>query len=98
VGFGDIIAGEAQTFVLRISRMDATHWVFIWFLLAQQTNGKLLWLYRISWIIWVTLGIAYWAIVINFITKALKVIRLLKKTIANTFRLMKFYLLISPKN
>jgi hypothetical protein len=79
VGFGDIIAGEAQTFVLRISRMDATHWVFIWFLLAQQTNGKLLWLYRISWIIWVTLGIAYWAIVINFITKALKVIRLLKK-------------------
>jgi hypothetical protein len=25
VGFGDIIAGEAQTFVLRISRMDATH-------------------------------------------------------------------------
>ncbi|XP_046636397.1 potassium channel subfamily K member 2-like [Daphnia pulicaria] len=62
------------------SYLDATYFSFLTLtsvgfgdiVAAQQTNGKLLWLYRISWIIWVTLGIAYWAIVINFITKALK--------------------------
>lgn len=41
--------------------------------LAQETHASYLWFYRICWIIWVTLGIAYWAIIISFITKALKV-------------------------
>ncbi|XP_046449382.1 open rectifier potassium channel protein 1-like [Daphnia pulex] len=69
------------------SYLDATYFCFITLttvgfgdiIAAQQTNSKLLWLYRISWIIWVTLGIAYWAIVINFITKALKSKKLREK-------------------
>nr|CAH0110147.1 unnamed protein product [Daphnia galeata] len=63
------------------SYLDATYFSFLTLttigfgdiIAAQQPNFPLLWLYRVSWIIWVLLGIAYWAIIINFITKALKV-------------------------
>ncbi|KAI9564914.1 hypothetical protein GHT06_008655 [Daphnia sinensis] len=62
------------------SYLDATYFSFVTLttigfgdiVAAQQTNFPLLWFYRICWIIWVTLGIAYWAIIITFITKALK--------------------------
>ncbi|XP_057369888.1 potassium channel subfamily K member 2-like [Daphnia carinata] len=62
------------------SYLDATYFSFVTLttigfgdiVAAQQTNFPLLWFYRVCWIIWVTLGIAYWAIIITFITKALK--------------------------
>ncbi|XP_045025614.1 potassium channel subfamily K member 2 isoform X2 [Daphnia magna] len=62
------------------SFLDATYFSFVTLttigfgdiVAAQETNLPLLWFYRICWIIWVTLGIAYWAIIVTFITKALK--------------------------
>ncbi|EFX88167.1 hypothetical protein DAPPUDRAFT_311768 [Daphnia pulex] len=88
-GFAVFIFFPAALFVVieGWSYLDATYFCFLTLttvgfgdiVAAQETNLPSLWFYRISWIIWVTLGIAYWAIVINFITKALKSKKLREK-------------------
>ncbi|EFX74420.1 hypothetical protein DAPPUDRAFT_324399 [Daphnia pulex] len=67
--------------------LDATYFSFMTLttvgfgdiVVAMETNYSQLWIYRICWIFWVMLGIAYWAIIIFFITKALKSKKLRQK-------------------
>nr|CAH0110307.1 unnamed protein product [Daphnia galeata] len=78
------IPAATFTYLEDWSYLDATYFSFVTLttigfgdiIAAQETNYPQLWLYRIGWIVWVMLGIAYWVTIISFITKALRSKRL----------------------
>lgn len=40
---------------------------------GSMNGSPWMWIYKLSMIVWVVIGIGYWAMVIAFITKAFKV-------------------------